>query len=271
MHRDENVCKPIKLAREPRRGFSVLIVATVMATATLFCSMSGGATEASSEAALLSPTGLFPSPVNLPSGPQTSAQGCPNPPELSAPLPAGASISAPSLVPDGVASLVVGTQSYDLSGTCAYTLTLAVTASALASAVGSVSADTISITYIDPGNDLYFPTGAAEPIDFSYNGRYCDTTAEIVTAFGYAIAEQELDIGNCTSNGYDPSVTWGYADAANTAEQLAPIAQEPNFGDEYLSDEVGTIFFGQFQECMEAPVGQQSSYVCLRNNYGPLF
>ncbi len=62
-------------------------------------------------------------PVNGPTGPQASASVCPNPPQLSGPLPAGGSVSAPSLVAAGIASLVVGDQTYDLSGTCEYTIT----------------------------------------------------------------------------------------------------------------------------------------------------
>jgi hypothetical protein len=267
MYRHENVCKTFKLARATPFGFSIL----VLATTTLVWGVSGAPTASAAAAVPLNPTTLLPHPINLPTGPQTSAKDCPNPPDLSAPLPAGATISAPSLVPNGLASLVVGTQTYDLSGTCAYTLTLPSASSADTSSAGSVSKDSFSINFVDSGNDLYFPTGTAGPIDFSYNGRHCNTTAEIVTAYGFAIAEQELVSGYCTSNENDPSGTWGYADAANTAELWAGEAPEPSFNYDYQSAEAGTIFFGQFQECMENPAGQQSSYVCVWNNYGPLF
>lgn len=267
IYRYEKVCKTYKLPRALPYGLSVL----VLATTTLICGMSGTPSASAANAASPTPTTLVPHPINLPTGPQESATNCPNPPELSAPLPAGATISAPSLVPKGIGSLVVGNQTYDLSGTCAYTLTLASASSANTSSASSVSKDSFSINFVDSGNDLYFPTGTAGPIDFSYNGRHCNTTAELVTAYGFAIAEQELESGNCTSNENDPSGTWGYADAANTAELWAGEAQEPSFNYQYQSAEAGTIFFGQFQECMENPAGQQSSYVCVWNNYGPLF
>jgi hypothetical protein len=230
--------------------------------------LSGASAVSASPAvsALLSPASSLPNIINLPTGPQASAASCPNPPDLSGPLPTGASISPPSLVPAGLASVTVGIQTYDLGGTCEYTVTLP-----SASSVSSVSPDTISITYLSSGLDLYLATGLANAIDFSYGGRQCDTSAEIVTAYGYAIAEQKLTSGNCTSNVYDPSGAWGHSQAIDTALQSAPLVQEPTFSTWYESYEAGTVFYGQFQECMESPVGQQSSYVCSWNNYGPLF
>jgi len=125
--------------------------------------------------------------------------------------------------------------------------------------------------YVGSNGDFYFPTGVLDPITFTYNGRSCNTSAEIVSAYGLAIAEQETNSGNCTSRTNDPSPTWGFADAINTSEQVAPLTQEPNYHTMYQSYESGNIFFGEFQECMENPVGQQSTYVCAYDNYGPLF
>jgi len=165
----------------------------------------------------------------------------------------------------GIASLVVADQTYDLSGTCEYTITLP--NSAIASTSGPQS--DISITYVDSGYNIYFLTGVAEGIDFNYGGRSCDTTAEIVTAYGLAIAEQTMNSGNCTSSQYDD--LYGYALAANSNLQWGPYAWEEAFHHQYQSYEAGTIFFGQFMECMEYPIGQPSSYVCSYDNYGPIF
>jgi len=202
-----------------------------------------------------------PSPVDVPVGPQASAASCPNPPDLSSPLPSGASISAPSLTPPGTASLTVAGRTYDLTGTCQYTIELP-------SAENQASAGFISVTYVDSGNDEYFPTGVASGITFAYGGQSCVTTAEIVTAFGLAVAEQELDFGGCNT---DSSGAWGYAEAINTALQTAGKATETTFHSYSQSFEGGTIFYGQFQECMQSPPGQHSTYVCFWNNYGPLF
>jgi len=197
----------------------------------------------------------------VPTGPQPSAASCPNPPQLSAPLPSGASISPPSLVPAGTASLIVAGQTYDLSGTCEYTLTFPSTSN-------GASPNGYSITFVGSGSDLYYPTGVADGIDFVYGSQECATSAEIVSAYGLAIAEQELVAGYCNTDG---SQIWGYTEAINTGEQAASLVQESVFHDWFQSYEAGNIFFGQFQECMEYPVGQHSTYVCSWNNYGPLF
>ena len=213
-----------------------------------------------------------PHPILVPTGPQSTAATCPNPPELSSPLPEGASISAPSLLPQGVATITVGGSTFDLGNTCEYTLSIqAPNSESTTLSAGGVSPNTIYITYVGSDQDFYFPTGAADPITFSYNGHSCNTSAEIVSAFGLAVAEQEMNSGNCTSSANDPGIAWGFADAINTSEQVASLTQEPTFHTWYESYEAGTIFFGQFQECMENPVGQQSTYVCAYDNYGPLF
>lgn len=207
-------------------------------------------------------------PVNVPGGPQQSASNCPNPPDLSSPLPPGATISAPVLVPPGLASITAAGQTHDLANTCEYTLSLP---SAQLSAGIAPAGGGITVVYVGSDGDFYFPTGVLDPITFTYSGHSCNTSAEIVSAFGLAVAEQEMNSGNCTSNTHDPGPTWGFADAINTSEQIAPLTQEPTFHTMYQSYEGGSIFFGQFQECMENPVGQQTTYVCAYDNYGPLF
>jgi hypothetical protein len=64
---------------------------------------------------------LLPHPIDIPTARESRAASCPNPPSLSSPLPPGASISPPSLVPAGTAILIVAGRTYDLSGTCEYT------------------------------------------------------------------------------------------------------------------------------------------------------
>lgn len=176
-------------------------------------------------------------------------------------MPEGTSISAPSLVPAGTASLVAAGSTYDLAGTCEYTITFPDTP-------GSATPDGGTITFVGSGSDLYFPTGVADGIEFVYDGQECATSAEIVTAFGLAVAEQELVSGSCNT---DSSKVWGYAMAVDTSEVEAGLVTESSFGHWFQSDESGSIFFGQFQECMQNPVGQHSNYVCSWNNYGPLF
>jgi hypothetical protein len=234
------------------------------------------ALSSASGAGGVTPPGSTPHPVDLPAGPQSTSASCPNPPDLSSPLPTGATISVPSLVPAGTASLSSGGETYDLAGSCQYTLslpsnTVVATPSGQLLKSPAASPDGISITFVSSGSDFYFPTGVADPIVFSYGGHACDTTAEIVSAFGFAIAEQTLTSGNCTSNSADPGASWGYAEAVNTALAVAPAIQEPTFHTQYQSAEGGSIFFGQFQECMETPLGQQSTYVCANDNYSPLF
>jgi hypothetical protein len=205
--------------------------------------------------------GLLPYPIDIPVGPQASAADCPNPPALSAPLPSGASISAPQLTPAGSGSVTADGTTYDATGTCEYTIEYP-------SSANHASGDSISVTYAQSGSDYYFPTGTAGGITFTWGGQSCVTTAEIVTAYGLAIAEQELDSGGCNT---DSSGVWGYADAIDTAEQTAAPTSETTFHSYYQSHESGTIFYGQFQECLESPAGQHSTYVCSWNNFGPLF
>jgi len=205
--------------------------------------------------------GLLPYPIDLPVGPQASAASCPNPPQLSSPLPSGASISAPSLTPPGAGSLTVAGTTYDATGSCEYTIEVP-------SNPSQASADSITVTYVGSGHDYYFPTGTASAITFTTGRQSCVTTAEIVTAYGLAVAEQELDSGGCNT---DSSGVWGYADAINTALQTATPVSETTFHSYYQSYESGTIFYGQFQECMQNPAGQHSTYVCTWNNFGPLF
>lgn len=245
------------------------VVGVGLGAAILFLAVAAGATTTVTQ---VNTTPPVPHPINLPAGPQQDAGSCPNPPDLSSPLPPGATISAPVLVPPGSASISAAGQTYDLTDTCEYTLNVPVAAlSADVSLSPGASPDSISITYVGSGGDIYFPTGVADPISFTYSGHTCSTTAEIVSAFGLAVAEQELDSGSCTSSAHDVGATWGYADAVDTSEQVAPLTQEPTFHTMYQSYESGSIFFGQFQECMENPPGQQSTYVCAYDNYGPLF
>jgi hypothetical protein len=69
--------------------------------------------------------GSTPHPIDLPTGPVTSAKDCPNPPKLSAPLPPGGTISPPSLVPASAqGSLTVAGHTYKMTGTCQYTVTV---------------------------------------------------------------------------------------------------------------------------------------------------
>jgi hypothetical protein len=176
-------------------------------------------------------------------------------------LPSGASISAPSLTPPGAGSLTVAGTTYDATGSCEYTIEVP-------SNPSQASADSITVTYVGSGHDYYFPTGTASAITFTTGRQSCVTTAEIVTAYGLAVAEQELDSGGCNT---DSSGVWGYADAINTALQTATPVSETTFHSYYQSYESGTIFYGQFQECMQNPAGQHSTYVCTWNNFGPLF
>ena len=221
----------------------------------------GGGAGATDLAVPTAGPGLLPYPIDIPVGPQASAADCPNPPQLSSPLPSGASISAPSLAPAGSGSLTVAGTTYNAAGTCEYTIEYP-------SAANQASADTISVTYAQSGSNYYFPTGTAGGITFTWGSQSCVTTAEIVTAYGLAVAEQELDSGGCNT---DSSGVWGYADAIDTALQTATPARETTFHSYYQSYESGTIFYGQFQECLESPAGQHSTYVCSWNNFGPLF
>jgi hypothetical protein len=158
---------------------------------------SASVASAPSEAPL-STSGPLPHPVDVPTGPQASAASCPNPPQLSSPLPAGASISAPSLVPPNTASLTGAGQTYDLAGTCEYTLTFP----SASSTSGGASPDW-TILYVGSGHDYYYPTGVADGIALDYNNQTCGTSAEIVSAYGLAVAEQELVSGYCnTRNGH---------------------------------------------------------------------
>jgi len=206
--------------------------------------------------------GLLPYPIDIPVGPQASAADCPNPPQLSAPLPSGASISAPRLTPPGSGSVTADGTTYDATGACEYTIEYPSASS------NQASGDSISVTYAQSGSNYDFPTGVAGSITFNWGTQSCVTTAEIVTAYGLAVAEQELDSGGCNT---DSSGVWGYADAINTAEQTATPTSETTFHSYYQSYESGTIFYGQFQECLESPAGQHSTYVCSWNNFGPLF
>jgi hypothetical protein len=121
---------------------------------------------------------------------------------------------------------------------------------------------------VGSGHDYYYPTGVADGIALDYNNQTCGTSAEIVSAYGLAVAEQELVSGYCNTDG---SNIWGYTEAINTSEQIAVSVQEPGYDYWYKSDEAGNIFYGQFQECMENPEGQHTNYVCSYDNWGPLF
>lgn len=241
-------------------GLSILVGGS-----TAFCGISavaaGSATQASLRVASLVASGSIPHPIDLPTGPVASAASCPNPPELSSPLPSGASISAPSIVPTGTSSVIAANETYDLSGTCEYTITIASTSN-------GASPDGGSVTFVGSGSDFYYPTGVDDSIDFTYRSQGCETSAEIVSAFGLAVAEQELDSGYCNT---DASEVWGYASAIDTDEVQAASVQESVFSKWFQSNEDGDIFFGQFQECMENPIGQHANYVCTNDNYGPLF
>lgn len=63
-------------------------------------------------------------PVQMPIGSQASVASCPKAPELSSPLPVGATISIASLVPSSLSTVAAAGAVHDLSGTCEYTLTL---------------------------------------------------------------------------------------------------------------------------------------------------
>ena len=107
-------------------GTVLLVTASVLATWAFVDPRSTSPTSTTVAAAhplLGGIDGSIPRPIDVPTGPQVSAASCPNPPQLSSPLPAGASISAPSLVPPNTASLTGAGQTYDLTGTCEYTLT----------------------------------------------------------------------------------------------------------------------------------------------------
>jgi secreted trypsin-like serine protease len=79
-------------------------------------------------------------------------------------LPAGASISAPSLTPPGLGSLTAAGNTYDATGTCEYTIEFPSTSN-------QASSDSISITYVESDSDLYFPTGVAGGITFTWAGQ----------------------------------------------------------------------------------------------------
>jgi hypothetical protein len=62
-------------------------------------------------------------PLNVPSGPQESVADCPQNPQWSPPLPAGATVTV-MLQPNGPAGAVVNGRSISVASYCAYTVTL---------------------------------------------------------------------------------------------------------------------------------------------------
>lgn len=230
-------------------------------TASIASASSASAASAASSLSASTPT-MIPHPIDVPTGPQASVASCPNPPELSAPLPPGASISPPSLVPADTSSVSTSTQTKDAVGTCEYTLTLP----NVITSVGA-SPETVTTTWVNYGNEYYIANDTLSDVYFTYMSQTCTTYGAILSAYGSAWAEDELWSGNCNTNAL---MIWGYVQAANTAEQWALPVQEGTFHHMYQSSEPGSIFFGQFAECMQYPVGG-TSYFCTWNNYSPLF
>jgi hypothetical protein len=62
-------------------------------------------------------------PLNVPSGPQESVADCPQNPQWSPPLPAGATVTV-TLQPSGPAGAIVNGRSISVAGYCDYTVTL---------------------------------------------------------------------------------------------------------------------------------------------------
>lgn len=211
----------------------------------------------------------IPHPIDLPTGSLTSAASCPNPPQLSSPLPSGGSISAPSLVPPNTGSLIVNNTTYDLAGTCEYTVTVPNPSSASATTASAPVSPDVSITWVDSGNDYQFcDAGIQCRVWFNYDGTYCYTEGLLANGYGLAFAEQELTGGYCNT---DSPFTSGWTVAYNTNETAGPINFETSYDYWYASYEPGNIFFGQWAETEENPIGQQSTYVGTWNNYSPLF
>jgi hypothetical protein len=105
-----------------RQSGRVALAVAIVLTATLAVATW---TLVGSTPAPLGLTGPTPAPIDRSTGPQTNAKDCPNPPKLSGRLPAGSTVSPPSLgQPAAKATQTVAGHTYSLTGTCAYTLTV---------------------------------------------------------------------------------------------------------------------------------------------------
>lgn len=250
-----------------------LLVATMCSLGAAGAASTTPTTASSnSAAAVAAPTpapssasAAVPHPIDLPTGPQASAAACPNPPQLSSPLPSGDSISAPSLVPPNTGMVVANGVVHDMAGTCEYTITYP-SPSTSSNPTTQVTPD--SFTWVDSNNDYATcDVGVLCQIYFDYQGQYCYTSAELLNSGGDAYAQQELDSGYCNTYG----INLGYCQAYNTSEQGALATSEDTFHFLFSSVEGGSIFFGQFAEVQEYPEGQTQTFVGTWNNYSPLF
>jgi len=195
---------------------------------------------------------------------------CPANPELSSALPVGATISAPTLAPSIPAS-TSGATATNIAGSCVYTEKVPASdlGSTSASNSQSASPDTITISWINDGNDYAPANTDFGPIDFfNYYGDACAIDVELVDLFGYGWAGLELDSGHCNTNS---TGVWSNVTAINTGLSSGANLAVNTFHTMQYASVPGNLFFGEYSICLESPLGQQSDYVCTAVNFSPLF
>jgi hypothetical protein len=213
---------------------------------------------------------VVPHPTGVPTGPVSSLAACPSSPSMSSPLPAGATVSEPSLAPAGVHTTANGI-STDYAGSCIYTVTIP--SSDLATSADAspalASPNYIHIIWINGGNH-YAPVGAVYGPEQFYNeyGDICYTNLELVNWAGFAYAGLELLRGHCNT---DSSGIWSNVTAVNGSFYNGATTSVGTFGSMQWAAVPGNIFMGEYAVCIEDPLGQQSSFWCWDTNYGPFF
>jgi len=83
---------------------------------------------------------------------------------------------------------------------------------------------------------------------------------------GYASPQQILNSGYCNT---DTTGIWGFTQVTNTAGAIGPQEKEGAFHQWYQSEEGGSVSWGGFEDCLQNPVGQHSTYICPYIHAGP--
>ncbi len=196
-------------------------------------------------------------PLGLPVGPVARANDCPANPSWSEPLPSGARVSPPSLVPAGTEAgltLTIGgvTTTSSAAGRCEYSLTIGPD-SVVYSYQGTFHQNVNSLGYLGLRN--------------SY-GQTCQSELYLLNFLGYAFAQQDLTGGYCNT---DSSGNWSNVQATNGSLQNGPVVYSTSFNTWYQSYLPGNILIGTFMLCLENPVGQHTNYWCPWMQGGPYY
>jgi hypothetical protein len=169
------------------------------------------------------------------------------------PLPAGATVSPPSLATGGGVSLNLGGQTVTESaqGRCSYT----------------VSTPGDPVTFVSYGSSNGPFNTVLSGTVWNSNSQACNFST-IGGTFYVAYAEIQNLSGYCNT---DSSGNWSTVAIVNTGLQSGPVASTNLFHSWAQSAIVGSPFFWTWRVCLEDPVGQHVNYTCATGNISPLF